>query len=41
MLVKELFTLEKTEKLINYLSDILVEYEDDSPEIKDLILGYL
>ncbi len=41
MLVKELFTLEKTEKLINYLIDILVEYEDDSPEIKDLILGYL
>ncbi len=41
MLVKELFTLEKTEKLINYLIDILVEYEDDSHEIKDLILGYL
>lgn len=40
-IVKELTRLAKSDALVNFLIRVMVDYEEDYPEIKDLILDYL
>lgn len=39
-IVKELTKLEKSDALVDFLIQVMVDYEEDYPEIKDLILDY-
>ena len=40
-MVKEIVSLNTDEKLTDYFIDVMVEFEDDYPEIKDLIQDYI
>lgn len=41
LILKEMVKLEKTEKMEKWMLDIMIEFEDDYPEIRELILDYL
>lgn len=41
LILKEMVKLEKTEKMEKWMLNTMIEFEDDSPEIRDLILDYL
>ncbi|MDE6567218.1 MAG: hypothetical protein K2K70_05750 [Lachnospiraceae bacterium] len=40
-MIKEIVSLNADGKLTDYFIDVMVEYEDDYPEIKDLLLDYI
>ena len=40
-IIKELTRLEKSDALVDFLIQVMVDYEEDYPEMKDLILDYL
>ncbi len=40
-MIKEIVSLNADGKLTDYFIDVMVEFEDDYPEIKDLILDYI
>ena len=40
-IIKELTNLPKSDALVDFLIQVMVEYEDAYPEMKDLILDYV
>lgn len=40
-MIKEIVSMNADGKLTDYFIDVMVEYEDDYPEIKDLLLDYI
>ena len=40
-MLKAFLEVPKTEGMVSYLIELMVEYEEDYPDFKDLILDYI